>query len=162
LTVEARDKNPAGEQKVATCSQPNRPSIADFISTILRFFWHDDTHLINMLMPVVSMALLMPFHEATIEYFCRAVSGRRGSGADGAGGSLTLLSESFLLSPLLANFPSSHPMMPFSDLFRLHFFLRILFTSPFGRFPRWKINFATLFRRFAASPAHAQSTRPAL
>lgn len=56
------------------------------------------------------MARLMPFHDATIEYFWRAVSGRRGSGADGAGGSLTALSTSFLLSPLLASLPSSHPI----------------------------------------------------
>lgn len=69
-----------------------------------------NTHLINMLMPVVSIARLMPFHEATMEYFWRAVSGRRGSGACGAGGSLTLLSTSFLLSPLLANLPSSQPI----------------------------------------------------
>jgi hypothetical protein len=65
----------------------------------------------NILMPVVSIARLIPFHDATIEYFWRAVRGRRGSGAAGAGGSLTLLSVSFLLSPLLANFPNSHPMI---------------------------------------------------
>jgi len=69
----------------------------------------------NMLMPVVSIARLMPFHEATMLYFWRAVSGNRGSGAAGAGGSfaLRLLSAPFLLSlPLLAaNLPNSQPIL---------------------------------------------------
>lgn len=41
------------------------------------------TYLINMQMPVFSIALEMPFHEASIEYFCLAVSGSRGSVAGG-------------------------------------------------------------------------------
>ena len=40
-----------------------------------------------MQMPVGSIARLIPFHEATIEYFCLAVNGNRGSGAAGGGGS---------------------------------------------------------------------------
>ncbi|GBP54423.1 hypothetical protein EVAR_35980_1 [Eumeta japonica] len=39
-----------------------------------------------MHIPVFSMARLMPFHEASMEYFCLAVSGRRGSQGGGGGG----------------------------------------------------------------------------
>lgn len=58
------------------------------------------------------MARLMPFQEATIEYFCLAVNGSRGSGAVGGGGSrgpkeLVALPS---LEPL-ANFPNSQPML---------------------------------------------------
>lgn len=111
----------------------------------------------NMLMPVVSMARLMPFHEATIEYFCRAVSGSRESGAEGGGGSLTLLSTSFLLSPLLASFPNSQPMMKrFLALFSLHlwilFWLRNFSRSALNIFPTFymrsvKINLMRHFSR---------------
>jgi hypothetical protein len=72
------------------------------------------THFINILTPVGSRARLIPFHDAIIEYFWRAVKGNLGSGAAGAGGSLTFpFSTSFLLSLplLLANFPNSHPMI---------------------------------------------------
>lgn len=45
------------------------------------------TYLMNMQIPVFSIALEMAFHEATMVYLCLAVSGSRGS-TIGAGGSL--------------------------------------------------------------------------
>lgn len=119
---------------------------------LVRTFPWWDTHLINMLMPVVSIARLMPFHDATMEYFWRAVRGRRGSGADGAGGSLTLLSTSFLLSPLLANLPSSHPMAKlfpfcFTQAFQRPFlFETIIFFDCFLASSNLVSPFVTLFR----------------
>lgn len=65
-----------------------------------------------MQIPVGVIALLMPFHEAIIVYFCRAVRGSLGSGAAGGGGSL---GPSALLpsqrDELDASFPSSHPIV---------------------------------------------------
>lgn len=64
----------------------------------------------NMQIPVGVMARLIPFHDAIIVYFCRAVSGSRGSGAAGGGGSLgpnALLPSAF---PLAASFPNSQPI----------------------------------------------------
>lgn len=64
-----------------------------------------------MQMPVFSMALEMPFHEASIEYFCFAVSGRRGSVA---GGGPPPKSEPALLASRLpddASFPNLQPML---------------------------------------------------
>lgn len=64
----------------------------------------------NMQIPVGVMARLIPFHDAIIVYFCRAVKGSRGSGAAGGGGSLgpnALLPSAF---PLAASFPNSQPM----------------------------------------------------
>lgn len=48
------------------------------------------THLMNMNTPVGSIALDMPFHDAIMLYFCLAVSGSRGSGGPGLGGSSSL------------------------------------------------------------------------
>lgn len=65
----------------------------------------------NMQMPVGVIARLMPFHEATIWNFCRAVSGSRGSGAAGGGGSPG--PSAFWPSDLVlddASLPSSQPM----------------------------------------------------
>lgn len=62
-----------------------------------------------MQMPVFSMALEMPFHEASIEYFCFAVRGRRGSVAGGGGTSAASLGA--LCRPEAASLPSWHPMV---------------------------------------------------
>lgn len=63
----------------------------------------------NISTPVGCIARLIPFHDAIIVYFCRAVSGKRGSGADGGGGSfgVTFTLSDFVLA---ANFPSSQPI----------------------------------------------------
>lgn len=63
----------------------------------------------NILTPVGSMARLIPFHDASIVYFWRAVSGKRGSGADGGGCSFGVAFEQsdFVLA---ASFPSSQPI----------------------------------------------------
>lgn len=63
--------------------------------------------------PVDSIALLIPFHEANMLYFCFAVRGSLGStvavGAVAAAPSSVL---GILLEPALAaNFPSLHPMI---------------------------------------------------
>lgn len=75
---------------------------------------NNGTHLMNMSIPVGSIALDMPFHEAIMLYFCLAVNGSRGSGGPGLGGSSSL---SLCLPPPpspdaveLANFPRSQPM----------------------------------------------------
>lgn len=75
----------------------------------------------NILIPVGCIARLMPFHDAIIVYFWRAVSGNRGSGADGGGGSLGLVAftSDFVLA---ANLPSSQPIF-ISSLF---FFCRFV------------------------------------
>lgn len=83
------------------------------------------THLINMSIPVVSIARLMPFHEATIVYFCLAVSGNRLS--VGGGPQASRLGTLLPLEPpplLLANFVSSQPMV--STLLLLHLLLLLL------------------------------------
>lgn len=59
----------------------------------------------NMQIPVGSMALAMPFHEAIMEYFCLAVSGNLGSEGGGAPLSTALPSLSDA-----ASFPSSQPI----------------------------------------------------
>lgn len=76
------------------------------------------TYLTNMRIPVGSMALLIPFQDAIMVYFCLAVRGRRGSGGAGAVGSGRCpsppsLSDLDLWFPLWTkpNFPSSHPMV---------------------------------------------------
>lgn len=56
------------------------------------------------------MARLMPFQEATIEYFWRAVNGSLGSVAVGGGGAGGPRELDASLDPL-ANFPNSHPMI---------------------------------------------------
>jgi hypothetical protein len=66
----------------------------------------------NMQIPVGSIALAMPFHDATMVYFCLAVKGSRGSGGAGGGGS----PGPALVAPLpclvlAANLPSSHPIL---------------------------------------------------
>lgn len=68
----------------------------------------------NMYTPVGSIALEMPFHDAIMLYFCLAVSGSRGSGGPGLGGSSSL---SLCLPPRsspdaaeLASFPRSQPI----------------------------------------------------
>lgn len=67
----------------------------------------------NMWTPVGSMARLIPFHDATMEYFCLAVSGSRGSGAVGGGGSPGPMEfDAFPLEPL-ANFPNSQPIIAY-------------------------------------------------
>lgn len=58
-----------------------------------------------MQIPVGSMALAMPFHEAIMEYFCLAVSGNLGSEGGGAPLSTALPSLSDA-----ANFPNSQPI----------------------------------------------------
>lgn len=74
------------------------------------------THLMNMHMPVGSIALAIPFHEAIMEYFCLAVSGRRGSGGGGAAPSR--LERAFRPLPDAANLPSSQPMPSTASNFR--------------------------------------------
>lgn len=64
----------------------------------------------NILTPVGCMDLLMPFHEAIIVYFWRAVSGSRGSGAAGGGSSLGPIAFDSFDFELPANFPNSHPI----------------------------------------------------
>uniref|UniRef100_A0A2M4B3Q0 Putative secreted protein n=1 Tax=Anopheles triannulatus TaxID=58253 RepID=A0A2M4B3Q0_9DIPT len=70
--------------------------------------------LINMVMPVVSIARLMPFHDATIVYFCLAVSGNRASVGGGPHASRLGTLLLFELLPLLplASFVNSQPMFP--------------------------------------------------
>lgn len=70
---------------------------------------HTNTYLTNMQMPVFSIALDIPFHDASMEYFCFAVSGRRGSVAgggpsDSAGGLFTRRSDA-------ASLPNWQPMV---------------------------------------------------
>lgn len=64
----------------------------------------------NILIPVGCIARLMPFHDAIIVYFWRAVSGNRGSGADGGGGSEGLVAFTPSDFVLDANFPNSQPI----------------------------------------------------
>lgn len=69
-----------------------------------------------MLIPVVSIARLIPFQEAIIEYFCLAVNGSRGSVCGGGAGVLELLQSKlrFLSEPFgppPASFDSSQPMI---------------------------------------------------
>uniref|UniRef100_A0A2M4C5W5 Putative secreted protein n=1 Tax=Anopheles marajoara TaxID=58244 RepID=A0A2M4C5W5_9DIPT len=70
--------------------------------------------LMNMVMPVVSIARLMPFQDATIVYFCLAVSGNRASVGGGPHASRLGTLLLFELLPLLplANFVNSQPMFP--------------------------------------------------
>lgn len=68
------------------------------------------TYLMNILIPVGCIARLIPFHDAIIVYFCRAVSGKRGSGCDGGGGSLGLVAFTPSDFVLDANFPNSQPI----------------------------------------------------
>lgn len=72
------------------------------------------THLMNMWIPVGSIALLIPFHDAIIEYFCLAESGNRGSGAAGGGGSQGPSELAPSPFPAVANFPNSHPILGFT------------------------------------------------
>lgn len=77
------------------------------------------THLTNIQMPVFSIALEIPFHEASMEYFCFAVSGSRGSVAgggpsDSAGGLFPLRSEA-------ANLPNWQPMAYHKGMLCHHF-----------------------------------------
>uniref|UniRef100_A0A2M3ZLZ3 Uncharacterized protein n=1 Tax=Anopheles braziliensis TaxID=58242 RepID=A0A2M3ZLZ3_9DIPT len=70
--------------------------------------------LINMVIPVVSIARLMPFQDATIVYFCLAVSGNRASVGGGPHASRLGTLLLFELLPLLplASFVNSQPMFP--------------------------------------------------
>jgi len=91
------------------------------------------THFINMYTPVGSIARLIPFHEATILYFCLAVRGRRGSGGSGAGGSASprrLLLPSPPSRCTMTNLPSSQPMFlkPCRHLL-IRFHLRSIYSS---------------------------------
>lgn len=67
-----------------------------------------------MYTPVGSIALDMPFHDAIMLYFCLAVSGSRGSGGPGLGGSsslsLCLPPRSSPAAAELANLPRSQPI----------------------------------------------------
>jgi hypothetical protein len=67
--------------------------------------------------PVDSMALLIPFQEASILYFCLAVRGSLGSTVAGGAASsgFRLLPE----PPLEANLPNSHPIVPSPTLIAL-------------------------------------------
>lgn len=58
----------------------------------------------NMQMPVFSIALEIPFHEASMEYFCFAVKGSRGSVA-GGGPSVTT-GTALLALPEVASLPN--------------------------------------------------------
>lgn len=75
----------------------------------------------NILIPVGCIARLMPFHDAIIVYFWRAVSGNRGSGAVGGGGSLGLVAFTPSDFVLDANLPSSQPIL-YVKLFLFFFF----------------------------------------
>lgn len=68
------------------------------------------TYLMNILIPVGCIARLIPFHDAIIVYFCLAVSGKRGSGCDGGGGSLGLVAFTPSDFVLDANLPNSQPI----------------------------------------------------
>lgn len=65
------------------------------------------TYFINMQIPVFSIALEMPFHEASMEYFCFAVRGSLGSVAGGGPSVRTWL---FDLRSDAANLPSWQPI----------------------------------------------------
>lgn len=85
----------------------------------------------NISIPVGCIARLIPFHDAIIVYFWRAVSGNRGSGADGGGSSMVLVTlqpPDFVLD---ANLPSSQPISLYLFFFSLslsliYFFLFLL------------------------------------
>lgn len=66
------------------------------------------TYFKNMHTPVLSMALLMPFHDASMLYFCFAVRGSLESTCAGGATSSSLLFWSAW--PLPANLPNSHPI----------------------------------------------------
>lgn len=68
------------------------------------------TYLMNISIPVGCIARLMPFHDAIIVYFWRAVRGNRGSGAVGGGGSLGLVALTPSDFVLDANLPNSQPI----------------------------------------------------
>lgn len=74
------------------------------------------TYLINIQIPVGCIARLIPFHDASIVYFWRALNGNRGSGAAGGGGSLgpnAFVPSDFVLA---ANFPNLQPIFRFFSL----------------------------------------------
>lgn len=72
----------------------------------------------NMQIPVFSIALEMPFHEASIEYFCLAVRGSLGSVA--GGGPSPRLGWLLALRSEAANLPNWHPMVAFHFHFHFH------------------------------------------
>lgn len=69
----------------------------------------DYPYLINMQIPVGSMALDIPFHDAIIEYFCFAVRGSRGSVGAGGAPLRSAVPPPPPLS-LAASLPNSHPI----------------------------------------------------
>lgn len=77
-----------------------------------------NTYFMNMQIPVFSIALEMPFHEASIEYFCLAVRGSLGSVA--GGGPSPRLGWLLALRSEAANFPNWHPMVAFHFHFHFH------------------------------------------
>lgn len=70
-----------------------------------------------MLTPVGSIALLIPFQEASMLYFCLAVSGSRGSTLAGGAGSFSARFEPGCVRPE-ASLPNSQPILLFYLLFR--------------------------------------------
>lgn len=82
-------------------------------------------------MPVFSMALEIPFHDASMEYFCFAVRGRRGSVA-GGGPSLTGPALLPRLSDA-ANFPNWQPIFT-AQYNTSKPFLNLTFTTKSTRF----------------------------
>ena len=76
--------------------------------------------------PVGVIARLIPFHDAIIVYFCRAVNGSLGSGAAGGGGSLGPNALQPSAFELAANLPNSQPILKNNCLSRfLYAFLAL-------------------------------------
>lgn len=78
------------------------------------------TYLINIHTPVGCIARHIPFHDAVIVCFWRALNGNRGSGAAGGGGSLgpnVLLPPDFVLA---ANLPNSQPIFYYAQKIRFY------------------------------------------
>lgn len=64
------------------------------------------TYFINIQIPVFSIALDMPFHDANMEYFCLAVNGSLGSVAGGGPSGITAVALAFPRLSDAANFPN--------------------------------------------------------
>lgn len=90
------------------------------------------THFINMQIPVFSMALEMPFHEASMEYFCLAVRGSLGSVAGGGPSANVVLLV--LLAPRLsdaASFPNWHPILTYHciNISTSHYYFKLVLSK---------------------------------